>query len=281
MKGLKYIVALIAALALTAALSASGSQETDTEGLIPVKIGITGAVYEDLWNPAKEALREQGIDLQYVQFSDYVTPNNALNSGEIDLNAFQHRIYFESEVKAYGYKISIIGNTFLTPQHLYSVKVNDVSQIKDGDIIAIPNDLTNGGRAFKVLEAAGLIELDPEAGFNPSLQDVTKYNTKIVIKELAANTIPSVLQDVTAACINGNYAIDFGLDPNLAFFKDPIREVEYWNLIAARTEDLDDPEKVEIYRAIVDAYQQPWTEKVYNEQYGGFYIPVGWDEDLI
>ena len=277
----KNIVTVLALAALSLSLFASGTQEADTEGLIPVKIGITGAVYEDLWAPAKEALREEGIDLQYVQFSDYVTPNNALASGEIDLNAFQHRIYFQSEVDAYGYDISIIGNTFLTPQHLYSVKINDVSELKDGDIVAIPNDLTNGGRAFKVLEAAGLIELDPEAGFNPSLQDVTKYNTKIVIKELAANTIPSVLQDVTAACINGNYAIDFGLDPNLAFFKDPIRDQEYWNLIAARTEDLQDPEKVEIYRKIVDAYQQPWTEKVYNEDYGGYYIAVGWDEDLI
>ena len=281
MKGFKNIIAILVAVALSVALYASGSQESSAEGLVPVKLGITGAVYEELWAPAKASLVDKGIDLQFVQFSDYVTPNNALNSGEIDLNAFQHRIYFANEVEAYGYKISIIGNTFLTPQHLYSVKIDDVSQIKDGDIIAIPNDLTNGGRAFKVLEAAGLIELDPAAGFNPSLQDVTKYNTKIVIKELSANTIPSVLQDVTAACINGNYAIDFGLDPNLAFFKDPIRDVEYWNLIAARTEDLDDPEKVEIYRAIVDAYQQPWTEEIYNEQFGGFYIPVGWDEDLI
>ena len=107
--------------------------------------------------------------------------------------------------------------------------------------------MTNGGRALKVLEAAGLITLDAKAGFNPTLDDITKYNVKIKIEELKANTIPSALQDVTAAVVNGNYALDFGLKTDDAIYKDTVLDQkEYWCLIAARNEDLNDPEKVEL-----------------------------------
>ena len=146
-----------------------------------------------------------------MQFSDYVTPNNALANGDIDLNAFQHRIYLQNEIDNYGYAIQNIGNTFIIPLNLYSQKVSSVDELKDGDVVAIPDDLTNGGRALKVLEAAGLIELAPNAAFNPTVDDITSYKVNITIEELKANTIPSVLPDVAAAVVNGNYALDFGL----------------------------------------------------------------------
>ena len=245
-------------------------------------LGVVGSVYEELWAPAQEALKEEGIDLEIVQFSDYVTPNNALNSGEIDLNAFQHQIYLASEIEQYGYDLSIIGNTFIIPLNLYSEKVESVDEIKDGDTIAIPNDLTNGGRAIKVLAAAGLITLKDDADFSPTLDDIETYNVDITIEELAANTIPSTLADVTAAVVNGNYALDFGLKTEEAIFQDTsVDEHEYWNLIAARTEDLSDPEKVELYSKVVAAFQTDATEEVFNETYGGYFIAEGWDEDLL
>ncbi len=262
--------------------SAANGQNTESTEPVTVKLGVVGSIYEDLWTPAKEALKDEGIDLEFVQFSDYVTPNNALANGEIDLNAFQHRIYLQSEIDSYGYEIQNIGNTFIIPLNLYSQKVSSVDELKDGDTVAIPDDLTNGGRALKVLEAAGLIELNPDAAFNPTLDDIVKYNVGIKIEELKANVIPSALADVTAAVVNGNYALDFGLKTDEAIYKDTVLDVEeYWNLIAARTADLEDPDKVAVYEKVVKAFQSPETEKVFNDTYGGYFIKVGWDQDLL
>ena len=273
--------ATLSALTLTAC-GASDNASPKDENLVTVKLGVVGSIYEDLWTPAKEALEEEGIALTFVQFSDYVTPNNALANGEIDLNAFQHRIYLQSEIDNYGYEIQNIGNTFIIPLNLYSQKVSSVEELKNGDTVAIPDDLTNGGRALKVLEAAGLIELNPDAAFNPTLDDIVRYTVGIEIKELKANVIPSALADVTAAVVNGNYALDFGLKTEEAIYKDSVLDVEeYWNLIAARSADLNDPDKVAVYEKVVKAFQSAETEKVFNDTYGGYFIKVGWDQDLL
>ena len=249
---------------------------------VTVKLGVVGAIYDDIWKPAQEALKAEGINLEIVQFSDYVTPNNALANGEIDLNAFQHRIYLQGEIANYGYEIQNIGNTFIAPMSLFSSKISSVSELKDGDIIAIPDDLTNGGRALKVLESAGIITLNPAAGFNPTLDDIQTYNIGVTIKELKANVIVSALPDVTAAIVNNNYALDFGLSASDAIFADDRLDIEdYWNLIAARTADLSDPDKVEIFRKVVEAYQSDATLEVFNTECRGFYTPAGWAQDLL
>ena len=296
MKRNKILAFVLAAAFLALALAACGSQgntskndpsaasgqSTGSAEPVTVKLGVVGSIYEDLWTPAKEALKNEGIDLEFVQFSDYVTPNNALANGEIDLNAFQHRIYLQSEIDSYGYEIQNIGNTFIIPLNLYSQKVSSVDELKDGDTVAIPDDLTNGGRALKVLEAAGLIELNPDAAFNPTLDDIVRYKVGIKIEELKANVIPSALADVTAAVVNGNYALDFGLKTEEAIYKDSVLDVEeYWNLIAARTADLEDAGKAAVYEKVVKAFQSPETEKVFNDTYGGYFIKVGWDQDLL
>lgn len=270
---------VVAASAVTFAGCGSGGDKGDE---VTVKLGVVGAVYEDLWKPAQDKLKDEGINLEIVQFSDYVTPNNALNNGDIDLNAFQHEIYLDTEVQQYNYAIEPAGYTFIIPLNLYSNKVKSVDEIKDGDTIAIPDDLTNGGRALKVLAAAGLIELKSDASFSPTLDDIAKYNKQITIKELKANTIPSTLDDVTAAIINGNYALDFGLKTDDAIFKDTsVNEVKYWNLVAARTSDLQDESKKEIFTKVIKAFQSEETEKVFNEQFGGYFIKEGWNIDLI
>lgn len=292
MKLKKLFALTLAAASLTLALTGCGSKTDDGTGdantdnqtgeTVTVKLGVVGGIYDDLWAPAKEALAGEGIDLEIVQFSDYVTPNNALANGDIDLNSFQHRIYLQSEIENYGYEIQNIGNTFIIPLNLYSQKVSSVDELKDGDVVAIPDDLTNGGRALKVLEAAGLIELDPSAAFNPTLDDITSYKVNITIEELKANTIPSVLPDVAAAVVNGNYALDFGLKTNEAIYKDSVLDVEeYWNLIAARTADLEDPDTAAVYKKVVEAFQSSATEDVFNNTFGGYFIAVGWDQDLI
>ncbi len=282
----KRIFALALAIALLAlALTGCGSKDNGSASdgdTVTVKLGVVGAIYDDIWKPAQEALKAEGINLEIVQFSDYVTPNNALANGEIDLNAFQHRIYLQGEIANYGYEIQNIGNTFIAPLSLFSSKISSVSELKDGDIIAIPDDLTNGGRALKVLESAGIITLNPDAGFNPTLDDIQTYNVGVTIKELKANVIVSALPDVTAAIVNNNYALDFGLSASDAIFADDRLDIEdYWNLIAARTADLSDPDKVEIFRKVVEAYQSDATLEVFNTECRGFYTPAGWDQDLL
>lgn len=280
------IFALALAIALLAlALTGCGSKDNGSAAdgdTVTVKLGVVGAIYDDIWKPAQEALKAEGINLEIVQFSDYVTPNNALANGEIDLNAFQHRIYLQGEIANYGYEIQNIGNTFIAPMSLFSSKISSVSELKDGDIIAIPDDLTNGGRALKVLESAGIITLNSAAGFNPTLDDIQTYNIGVTIKELKANVIVSALPDVTAAIVNNNYALDFGLSASDAIFADDRLDIEdYWNLIAARTADLSDPNKVEIFRKVVEAYQSDATLEVFNTECRGFYTPAGWDQDLL
>ncbi|MCI5621062.1 MAG: MetQ/NlpA family ABC transporter substrate-binding protein [Lachnospiraceae bacterium] len=258
------------------------TEDAGSGELTTLKLGVVGAVYEDLWAPAQEALKDEGIDLELVQFSDYNTPNNALNSGEIDLNAFQHQIFLKSDLDANGYEVETIGYTFIIPLNVYSNKVTSIDEIKDGDTVAIPNDVTNGGRALKVLAEAGLITLKADAGFNPTVNDIENYNVDITIQELQANTIPSVLDDVTAAVVNGNYALDFGLKVDEAIFKDTsVSEEEYWNIIVARSADLEDPDKVELYKKVVEAFQSDETQKVFDETYGGYFIAEGWDQDLL
>ena len=284
----KLIAVTLSAATFALSLTACGGESSDSSAgssaaeSTTVKLGVVGSIYEDLWKPAQESLKAEGIDLEIVQFSDYATPNNALNSGDIDLNAFQHQIYLDNEVEQQGYKIQSIGYTFIIPLNIYSHKVKAISDIKDGDVVAIPDDVTNGGRAIKVLAAAGLITLKEDAGFNPTLEDIKTYNTKITIKELKANTIPSVLDDVTAAVVNGNYALDFGLKTDEAIYKDSVLDEEkYWNLIAARTEDLQDKDKVAVYQKVIKAFQSDATEKVFNDTFGGYFIKVGWDQDLL
>lgn len=156
-----------------------------------VKLGLTGVIYEDIWNPIKEKLAGEGIDLQYVQFSDFSLPNAALDAGEIDINAFQHHAYFNNDTEKNGYDLTAIGDTFIIAMNIYSDQIQSIDELKDGDTVAIPDDASNGGRALKVLESAGIIEIDPDAGANPTVSDITNYKVQVDITELGASTIPS------------------------------------------------------------------------------------------
>lgn len=242
-----------------------------------VKLGVVGSVYEELWTPAKEKLKEEGINLEIVQFSDYVTPNNALANGEIDLNAFQHNIYLDTEIENYGYEIEAIGYTFVVPLKVYSNKITSLDELKAGDIIAIPNDVTNGGYSLKGFEVAGIINLKDTAGFNPTINDIESYNVEIEFIELAANLLPSSLEDVTAAVVTGNYALDFGLKTEDAIYTIQLPDEEYWNLIAARSSDLEDEELRELYEKVVSAYQTEETIEIFDNNFGGYYKPIGWE----
>lgn len=255
----------------TAGSEAAGSETAVSGETRVVKLGLTGVIYEDIWNPIKEELAKEGIDLEYVQFSDYSLPNEALNADEIDINAFQHHAYFNNDVEKNGYDITPIADTFIIAMNLYSDKVKSVDEIKDGDVIAIPDDASNGGRALKVLASAGLITLKAEAGANPTVADIDTYNVKIEIKEMGAADIPSVLPDVTAAVVNGNYALDYGIDPSTAIFEEKDYDDDsYFCLMAVRSSDADDA----VYKRIVELFQSETTKQIFQDEFNGYFVPA-------
>ena len=236
-----------------------------------VKLGLTGVIYEDIWNPIKEKLAGEGIDLQYVQFSDFSLPNAALDAGEIDINAFQHHAYFNNDTEKNGYDLTAIGDTFIIAMNIYSDQIQSIDELKDGDTVAIPDDASNGGRALKVLESAGIIEIDPDAGANPTVSDVTNYKVQVDITELGASTIPSVIPDFTIAVVNGNYALDYGIDPSTAIFKESEYDDDsYFCLIAVKSGNADDP----VYQEIVKLFQSEETKQIFEDKFGGYFVPA-------
>ena len=283
----KRVLALGAAAVLALSLTACGSsQKTETTAAAADTTAVGSEAAADTTAASGEKtviklgvvgenkLAEENIDLELVKFADYPLPNRALNDGEIDLNSFQHIAYFEDDCKNNGYDLSIIGETIMAPLGLYSNKIKDVSEIKDGDIIAIPNDATNGGRALKLLESAGLIKVDPAAGYTPTKKDITENPLNLDIKEVEAANTASLLPDVAAAVINGGHAVDNGLNPKEdAIFLESVEEGSdnpYVNIIVARTADKDN----ELYKKVVDYFRTPEVAKVIEDTYKGAYIPT-------
>lgn len=271
MKKRVYFVLLILALIL---LTGCGSEEEVNSELVVVKVGLVGEMTE-MWEPVQENLNDDNIKIEIVKFADYTLPNQALADGEIDLNAFQHVAFLNNEVNSKNLKLVPIGNTIIAPLNLYSKNIEYISQLKDGDKIAIPNDLTNGGRGLKVLESAGIIKVDESKGYVPSVTDIIENPLNIEFIEVEASNIPSLLPDVAAAIINGNHAHDYGLSPeDDAIYSIPVDEIKpdnpYINIIVAREEDKDN----EIYLKIVEAYNQPNVAQVINDTYGGLYVPA-------
>ena len=253
--------------------SGTAGESTKAEGSTTIKLGVVGENNEQ-WTPVIEAMAKDGITLELVKFADYSLPNRALNDGEIDLNAFQHKAYLANDIKDNGYKIEAIGDTIIAPLGVYSKKITDLSELKDGDTIALPSDATNGGRALKVLESAGVIKVNPEAGYTPTLSDITENPKNIKFTEVEAANTPSLLPDVAAAVINGGHAVDNGLNPE----KDSIylektedgADNPYVNIIVARIEDKDN----ENYQKVVKAFQSDDVKKVIEDTYKGAYIPA-------
>lgn len=244
------------------------------ENPVTVKIGLTGNVYEDIWNPIKDKLADEGINIEYEQFTSFNIPNNALNSGEIDMNAFQHHAYFNNDVASNGYDLTAIGDTYIVAMNIYTAKgltIEDALASTETLKIAVPNDVTNEGRALKLLESAGFFTINAEAGASPEITDITDYAVPVEFVEVDANLVYSVIQDVDLAVINGNYALDSGLTADDAIYKESeYADNSYYCLIAVRTEDTENP----VYKRIVEAYQTQDTIDIYNNEFKGFFVPA-------
>ena len=249
--------------------SASGS--TAAEPTV-IKVGVVGA-NNGQWDTVNKLLEADNIRCEMVEFAEYKLPNNALDAGEIDLNAFQHKAYLQKEIDDLGYQVSILGDTIVAPLSLYSDKITDVSQLKAGDKIAVPSDPTNEGRCFKILESASLLEVDPAAGYIPELKDITANPLNLEFVEVEAANTASLLPDVAAAFVNGAHAVDNGLKLEDAVYTEQVKpgsDNPYVNIIACRTADLDNP----VYQKVLAAYQSQETAQAIRDIYQGTYIPA-------
>ncbi len=281
MKFTRTFVATVCACVAAFTLSACSDEEKATvtasnpgSDLKEIKVGLVGEHNEE-WESVAKELEGQGIKLTLVRFGDYTLPNAALNEGEIDLNSFQHKAFLENEIKSRGYKIKAIQNTTISLLPLYSVKIKSIDEIKDGDTIAIPNDVTNGGRALKVLESAGLIKLDPAKGYVPEVGDIIENPKNLKIYELDAGNVPGILPDVAAGIVNANFASDHNLTIEKdAIFSENLGNISpdnpFINVIAAREEDADREE----YKKVIKAYATKKTAEIINQKYKGATIAV-------
>ncbi|MDY3115483.1 MAG: MetQ/NlpA family ABC transporter substrate-binding protein [Sutterella sp.] len=277
----KAILATSAALVIGGVLTGCGDDKAPakaaaTEAKVTVvKVGVVGA-YNAQWDEVNKILAPKHIKVELVKFSDYATPNRALNDGEIDLNAFQHKAFLANDIKQKHYEIEAIGDTIIAPLAIYNnkTKIKSLKDLKQGDTIAIPSDLTNGGRALKLLEAAGLIKVNPEKGFIPNKTDITENPLGLKIMEAESGVLANVLPDVAAALINGGNAFTAKLDPtkDAIFVENTDPNVNkavanLVNVIVARKKDKDNP----TYKAVVDAYHTKEVANVIYTVYNGAY----------
>jgi D-methionine transport system substrate-binding protein len=255
---------LLTAAALTLVAATAGAQNR-------IKVGVSGGDGELIWAKVKEVAKRQGLDIDVIVFNDYLLPNAALDGGDLDANAFQHKPFLENQVKTRGYKIVSIADTIVEPIGLYSIKVKKVADLPDGASIGIPNDPSNGGRGLLLLQQQGLIQLRDGVGILPSTRDVVRNPHHFKFRELDAAQLPRSLADLDAAIINTNYALQAKLHPG----KDSIAiesrtNNPYGNVIAVRQADKDKA----VFKILVAAYQNDEIRQFILKQFDGAILPV-------
>lgn len=248
---------LLSAVAL-AAFTSAASAET-------IKVGVTPGPHAQVLEAAKAVAAKKGLDIQIVEFSDYVVPNAALDAGDLQANSFQHQPYLDNQVADRKFKLVSVGTTINFPMGIYSKKVKSFDEVKSGASLAIPNDPTNGGRVLILLRDKGIIKLKDGVGFKPTLLDITDNPKKLKVVEVDAAQLPRTLPDVDVAGINTNYASQAGLDP----VKDAILREDpkgpYANIIVVRAADKDKP----WVKTLVESYQSPEVKAFIDEKFKG------------
>ncbi|TDT72516.1 D-methionine transport system substrate-binding protein [Hypnocyclicus thermotrophus] len=235
-----------------------------------LKVGATPIPHAEILEFIKKDLAKEGIKLKIVEFTDYVTPNLALNDGEIDANFFQHIPYMNKFSKERNLKLVSVGTVHVEPMGLFSKKIQNISELKNGSIIAIPNDPSNGGRALILLEDKGLIKLKDDAGLNATEFDIIKNPKKLKFKALEAAQLPRVLQDVDAAVINGNYALESNLNPAKDALLVEGANSPYANIVTVVAGN----EKNKKIQKLIKVLQSEKVKKFIKEKYNGAIIPA-------
>ena len=276
MKG-KFLAALTLAATLLITGCGGGGEPAKTDGgdkgtakEVTLKIGATPVPHAELLAEIKPDLKEQGINLEIVEFNDYVQPNIALNDKELDANFFQHEPYLNDFVKEHkDVKLKNAGGVHIEPMGIYSKKIKDLKELADGATVSIPNDPTNGGRSLLLLQKAGLLKLKDGVNETATVQDIAENPKNLVIQEVEAAQLPRTLEDVDISIINTNFAMNADLNPmkDALFIED--KTSPYVNIIAVR----EDENRDEI-KTLVKSLQSDKVKKFIEDKYKGAIVPA-------
>lgn len=255
------------AIILSLALVGCFSSKKD-DGII--KVGVTAGPHIEVMEYVQGLAKEEGLNVEIVEFNDFILPNIALNDGDLDINSYQHGPFLEDQKRSRGYEFVDFGKTLLMPMGVYSRKFDDMDKIGMSARVAIPNDPTNGGRALLLLESLGLIELKDGVDHRATVLDIIENPKNLKIIELEAPQLPRVLQDVDAAVINTDWAIIGGLNPSEDTIAVESLSSPYANIFVVREED-EENEQLEHF---VDIYQSDETKQFVLKRFNGAVIPA-------
>ncbi len=260
---------------LTAALTlvvAAGSA-TAAQALTKIRVGASPTPHAEILKVANDVLKPQGYEIQIIEYSDYVQPNLALEGKELDANFFQHKPYMDDFNKEKGTKLVSIGAIHYEPFGIYAGRTKALADLKDGALVAVPNDTTNEARALLLLQSNGLIKLKDGAGLSATRRDIAENPKKLKIEEIEAAQLVRALPDVDIAIVNGNYAILGGLKVSNALTAekaDSVAATTYANILTVRAGDENRPE----LQALLKALKGAEVKAFMNKKYEGAVVPA-------
>lgn len=271
MKKRSILTAIVAGILSIGLIGCGGSNSSNGDDKV-IKVGVSPVPHEEIMKVAKPLLEAKGYKVEIVEFTDYVLPNTSLENGELDANYFQHIAYLNSFNADNGTHLTYTAEIHLEPMGAFSKKYKSVDEVEEGAVVAVPDDPSNEARALRVLAAAGLIEV--KDGELITIADITSNPKNLEFKELEAATLPRVLEDVDIAVINGNYALEAGLDVNKNAFYAEDKNIESLkerrNILAVK-EGNENTQKI---KDLTEALTSKEVRDFINEKYKGAVVPV-------
>ncbi|MFC0473363.1 MetQ/NlpA family ABC transporter substrate-binding protein [Halalkalibacter kiskunsagensis] len=264
----KVLISALTALSMIGLVACGGGDGDAGTGELPedkLKVGVTAGPHEQIMEKVSELAAEEGLELDVTVFTEYVMPNVALDEKELDLNSFQHKPYLDNFKEDRNLDLIEVATTVNFPMGIYSVEVSDVAELQEGDKVGLPNDPTNGARALILFEIAGLIKLDPDAGVAATVNDITDNPHNLEFVELEASQIPRQLDELAAAAINTNFAIEHGFVPTEDSIYIEPSDSPWVNVIAVRTENENDA----VVQKFIEIYQSEEVKQFIEEEFAG------------
>ncbi len=265
-KGLSKRNLVLGALAAAVLVATGMAHAQDTT----IRIAVTAGPHAQIAEVARKVAARDGLVLKIVEFQDYIQPNAALDAGDVEANSYQHRPFLDSQVQARGYRITAVGNTVTFPMGFYSKRFKSLADLPAGARVGIQNDPSNSGRALQLLQKAGVIQLKSTAGISATVADVVANPKGLKIVQVEAAQLPRSLDDLDAAAINTNYALQAGLVPTRDAIAIEAPDNPYANLLAVRTADKDKP----WVPKLVKAFQSPEVRQLVQSQFSGSMVPA-------
>ena len=262
----------VEAATVTGDAQTEAQTEAQAENTV-IKVGANITPHSEILEVAKPILAEKGITLEIVRLEDSVTPNTGVIEGSLDANYFQHVPYLDQFNLENGSTLVSVGAVHYEHFGIYAGRVKDLKDLKDGAVIAVPNNVTNEARALLLLAQEGIIKLKEDAGINATVEDIVENPLNIQFKELAPEQLVASLPDVDVAVINGNYAIEGGLHVSQALAveaNDGLAAQTYGNIIATSADKANDP----AIKTLVEVLQGPEIAKFIEDTYDGAVVPL-------